>query len=275
MTDLPKLDTIELEVSDNIGRIKLNRPKKYNALNNQMWLDIKIAFDHMSTRDDVRVVILSGNGKHFTAGLDLMSAASDLMAPGEDVGRKAVWLHNLVKRMQSEMSSAEECRVPVIAAIHGYCLGAGIDLTSACDIRYAVADTKFSIKEIDVGMTADVGTLQRFPKIVGNDSWVRELALTGRVFDGNEAKENGFISGLCLNKEELDQKVEELAKTIASKSPVAVVGTKQTLIYSRDHSVASSLHQVRTMNSAMLQSNDVATAATAAMMKQKAEYAKL
>ena len=150
------------------------------------------------------------------------------------------------------MSSLEKVRVPVIAAIHGYCFGAGIDLVSACDIRYASKNTKFTIKEIDLGLAADIGTLQRFQKVVGNDSWARELAYTARYFDENEALKNGFISKISETPEECLNEAVKLAKFIASKSPVAVTTSKQSLVYSRDHSVQDGLDHICWLNSAML-----------------------
>jgi len=153
------------------------------------------------------------------------------------------------------MSSAENCRVPVIVAIHGYCLGAGVDLASACDIRLATKDSKLAIRETDVGMVADFGTLQRFGRKVGNESWFRELSYTGRMFTPQEAKKHGFISQIFESKEALFEGAEKLAKIIAAKSPVATVGTKLTMNYSIDHSVEDGLTQVKTMNTALLQVN--------------------
>jgi len=145
----------------------------------------------------------------------------------------------------------------VIAVAHGYCIGAGIDLLSACDIRICSEDTKFTIKEVDIGICADIGTIQRFQKIVGNDSWVRELAYTARFFSSAEARANGFISTILKDKDEALKHAEGIAKLIASKSPVAVNVTKQSILFSRDHTVQQGLDHIKTLNGAMLQTIDI------------------
>lgn len=190
MESIPTFNTLKLSIDSEkgIAWIILSRPKKYNAMSWEMFNDIGNAFRFLSTRDDVLVVLLLGEGKHFCTGLDLMDSAENLVQnmsnPNKDVGRKAISTFKLVKDMQDNLSQAEECRVPVIVAMQGYAIGAAIDLASACDIWLCTDETMFSIKEVDVGLAADVGTLQRFPKIVGNQSWTRELAYTGRFFKG-------------------------------------------------------------------------------------------
>ena len=177
----PSFTEVQVEVKDTIGYITLNRPKKLNAISHTMFFEIKRAFEHLGNNDDVRVVLIRGEGKAFTAGLDLMDAATNIFGgiqEGKDVGRKAIVAHKVIFDLQDCMTAAEKCRVPVIAAVHGYCIGAGIDLTSACDIRLATSDAKFTVRETDIGMAADIGTLQRFPKVVGDQSWVREVCYT-------------------------------------------------------------------------------------------------
>ena len=176
---------------------------------------------------------------------------------GEDPARAAVRFFDVVKPLQDSISSLEKVRVPVIAAIHGYCIGAGIDIVSACDIRIASKGTKFTIKEIDLALAADIGTLQRFQKVVGNDSWARELSYTARYFDEVEALKNGFISKVSETPEECLKEAVDLAKFIASKSPVAVTTTKQSLNYSRDHTVQEGLDHICWLNSVMLQTEDM------------------
>lgn len=191
----------------------------------------------------MRVVILTGEGKHFTSGLDLVDFGTMMgNTDSTDVGRKAVYFHELIDKMQKDMSAAENCRVPVIAAMHGYVIGAGVDLSSACDIRLCTKDSKFSVREVDIGMAADVGTLQRFPKVVGNQSWVREVCLTGRMFDGEEALTQGYVSHIYENADELEVNALKLATELVAKSPIAIYGTKKTLIYSRDHGVPDGLN---------------------------------
>lgn len=177
--------------------------------------------------------------------------------------------------LQQSVSSLEKCRVPVIAAIHGFCIGAGVDLASAADIRICSKDTKFTIKEVDIGLAADIGTLQRFQKVVGNDSWARELAFTARYFDADEALVRGFVSKVADTPEACLNEAIALAVQIAGKSPIAVSTTKASLNFSRDHPVQAGLDHILLLNSVMLQSEDVKEAATAAMTKGVPNFAKL
>lgn len=146
----------------------------------------------------------------------------------------------------------EKVRVPVIVAVHGFCIGAGVDLITACDIRICAKDTKFSIKEVDVGLAADIGTLQRFQKVVSNDSWFRELAYTARFFGADEAQKHGLVSQVASDGNQAFEEALKLAKFIASKSPVAVSATKRSIVYSRDNSVQDGLDHVATLNASML-----------------------
>eukprot|EP00998_Keelungia_sp_KM082_P007220 NODE_3426_length_896_cov_52.365410_g3404_i0.p1 GENE.NODE_3426_length_896_cov_52.365410_g3404_i0~~NODE_3426_length_896_cov_52.365410_g3404_i0.p1 ORF type:complete len:270 (+),score=71.86 NODE_3426_length_896_cov_52.365410_g3404_i0:113-811(+) len=224
---------------------------------------------------ECRVVVLSAAGRLFTAGLDLADA--DISGGGEkvDPARRAMQLRQLILDWQAAITSIERCRKPVIAAVHGACIGGGIDLISACDVRLCTADAFFSIKEVDVGLAADVGTLQRFPKIIGNDSKARELAFTGRKFDAKEAAQMGMVSNVYANQEELMKQATAMADLIASKSPVAVQGTKVNMVFSRDHTVQEGLDYIAAWNMGMLQSEDVMKAAAASLMKQTPTFAKL
>jgi delta(3,5)-delta(2,4)-dienoyl-CoA isomerase len=165
--------------------------------------------------------------------------------------------------------------VPVICSIQGYCIGAGIDLSSACDIRLCTKDTKFNIKEVDIGICADLGTIQRFGRVVSSDSWARELAYTARYFGGEEAYHRGFVSNVYSTIEEMHNATQQLAETIASKSPVAIHTTKKSILYSRDHSVAEGMDHIALLNGAMLQTSDTKTAVMANMTKTKPVFAKL
>eukprot|EP00344_Euplotes_crassus_P011294 CAMPEP_0196997366 /NCGR_PEP_ID=MMETSP1380-20130617/2996_1 /TAXON_ID=5936 /ORGANISM="Euplotes crassus, Strain CT5" /LENGTH=248 /DNA_ID=CAMNT_0042413575 /DNA_START=104 /DNA_END=850 /DNA_ORIENTATION=+ len=244
-----------------------------------MFEDLKTAFEHINSLRDVRVVVLKGNGKSFTSGLDIMDANNNITGKvgeySEDVGRKAILWHKMLKILQDSMTAAEKCRMPVIAAIHGHCVGAGLDLSSACDIRLASKCAKFTIKEVDIGLAADIGTLQRFPKVIGNDAWGRELAFTARVFGAEEALENGLISHYYEDKETLFDEALKLAQVIASKSPVALVGYKEGLNFSRDHTIEDGLKHVRTVNTALLQSEDNMIAAMALLSKEIPKFSKL
>ncbi|XP_022688272.1 delta(3,5)-Delta(2,4)-dienoyl-CoA isomerase, mitochondrial-like isoform X1 [Varroa jacobsoni] len=263
-----------------VYNVELNRPEKRNAMNSAMWSDIPKCFALINTDPDCRVVIFSGSGAMFTAGLDLTEQAAVLAgfgAYGDDASRKFVKVRNLIQRYQYTVTSIEKCAKPVIAAIHGGCIGAGNSLIASCDIRYCTEDAWFTIREIDVGLCADVGVLQRLPKIVGNGSLISEWALTGRRIDSKEARQEGLVSKVVKDKDQLMKVSLELANTIAAKSPVAVQGTKVNLVYSRSYPVDQALEFMATWNACHLQSEDVATAATALISKDSEQpvFAKL
>lgn len=176
--------------------------------------------------------------------------------------------------MQDSITAVEKCRKPIIAAVHGACIGGGIDLITACDIRYCTESAFFSVKEVDVGITADLGTLQRLPRIVGYGNAV-ELALTGRRFTGIEAKAMGLVSGVFRDKKSLDDGVRLIAEGIAAKSPLAVTGTKAVLLRSRDVTLEQGLDYVATWNAAMLLSSDLTEAIAAQTQKKKPVFSKL
>ncbi|KAL1457623.1 hypothetical protein WDU94_007831 [Cyamophila willieti] len=246
-----------------VFHVELNRPDKLNAMNHTMWLEIRECFDSLAENDECRAVVLSAAGKLFTAGLDLsgMMTLGQEIAEQEDVARKSKVLRKLITTYQNSMSSLEKCPKPVIAAVHGACVGGGLNLISAADIRYATNDAWFTLKEVDIGLTADVGALQRLPRIVGSQSLVNEFAFTARKIESAEAKECGLVSKLYNDKESLISGAIELAALIASKSPVAVQGTKKSIIFSRDHTVQEGLDQVADYNSTMMQGEDFLNAA--------------
>jgi enoyl-CoA hydratase len=260
-----------VELNGNVAHVQINRPEKINAMNAVFWSEIIDIFQWVEDTDAVRAVVLSGAGKHFSSGIDLMMLASVANELGKDVGRNARVLRRKILELQASFNAVDNCRKPVLAAIHGYCIGGAIDLISACDMRYAAEDAQFSIKEIDIGMAADVGTLQRLPRIVG-DGMLRELAYTGRQFGAEEARSIGLVNRVYADPESLLAGVMAIAREIAAKSPIAVTGTKAMISYMRDHSINDGLEYVATWNSAMLQSNDLRVAIAAHMSKQTPEF---
>ncbi|CAJ0929848.1 unnamed protein product [Ranitomeya imitator] len=216
-----------------------------------------------------RAVIISGSGKMFTSGIDLMDLMSDFtQLQGEDAARIAWGVRKKITEYQKSFSAIEKCTKPVIAAVHNGCLGVGVDLITACDIRYCSQDAYFQVKEVDMGVATDVGTLQRLPNIIGSRSLVNELAFTARKMMSDEALSSGLVSRVFPDKASLLSAAFDLATDIASKSPVAVQGTKVNLLYARDHSVEESLNYMATWNMSMLQTEDIMTSAQAALQKK-------
>ncbi|MGH8436183.1 MAG: crotonase/enoyl-CoA hydratase family protein [Pseudomonas sp.] len=261
-----------VELADKIAHVVINRPEKVNAMNTDFWTEIIEIFRWIDVTDEVRVVLLSGAGKHFSSGIDLMLLAQAGSQLGNDFGRNADALRRKILELQASFNAVDACRKPVLAAIQGYCLGGAIDLISACDMRYSTVDAQFSIKEIDMGMAADVGTLQRLPRIIG-DGMMRELAFTGRTLCGEEARSIGLVNRTFVDQAALLDGVFTIAHEIAGKSPIAIRGTKKMIGYMRDHRVDDGLEYVATWNAAMLQSADLRVAMTAHMSKQKPEFA--
>ncbi|XP_078001327.1 delta(3,5)-Delta(2,4)-dienoyl-CoA isomerase, mitochondrial-like [Glandiceps talaboti] len=259
---------------EHVYQVELNRPSKLNAMNRAFWREMVECFNTIADDSDCRVVVLTGAGRAFTAGLDVMDHVEIFSSEG-DGARIAFKMKNFIKGYQETFNVIEKCNKPVIAAIHNACVGGGIDMITACDMRLCSQDAWFQIKEVEIGLAADVGTLQRLPKVVGNDSLVRELCYTARKFEAKEAKEFGLVSRIYPDKESLVQGALELAETIASKSPVAVQGTKVNLVYSRDHSVPESLEYIAAWNKSMLQTEDIMKAMQANMNKEKAVFSKL
>jgi delta(3,5)-delta(2,4)-dienoyl-CoA isomerase len=248
-----------------------------NLMSRAFWREMREVGLKIAECKEARVVWVTSEGKVFTGGLDLqdhMDAFSG--ADSElDVSRRAIRMRSFVTQYQSSFSVLEALPQPVVVSIHGACIGGGVDLITACDIRLASQEAYFSIKEVDVGMAADVGTLQRLPKVVGNQSLVREWAYTGRKIPAAEALSAGLLSRVFANKEELAKESLALCKLIASKSPIAVTGTKSQLLFSRDHSVPDSLEYVATWNAAMLQSSDVIAAMQASMERKQPIFSNL
>ncbi|WP_313084815.1 crotonase/enoyl-CoA hydratase family protein [Pseudomonas sp.] len=261
-----------VELKDRIAHVAINRPEKVNAMNAAFWDEIVDIFSWIDDTDEARVVLLSGEGKHFSAGIDLQLLAQAATQLGADVGRNAERLRRQILKLQASFNAVDNCRKPVIAAIQGYCIGGAIDLVAACDMRYSTVDAQFSIREIDMGMAADVGTLQRLPRIIG-DGMMRELAYTGRTIDGLEAQRIGLVNQTYADHSALMTAMSELATVIATKSPVAIRGTKEMIRYMRDHRVDDGLEYVATWNAAMLQSADLKVAMAAHMSKQKPDFA--
>jgi len=254
--------------------IKLDRPP-VNAFNEEFWRGLQQVIESASENAAVRCVVLASVlPKVFTAGLDLKEASALSGTTESDPARKALKLRRHLLEFQNAISSLEKCQKPVIAALHGLNLGLAVDIACACDIRLCSEDAIFGIKEVDIGLAADIGTLQRLPKITGNDSLVRELVLTGRNFDANEAMSIGFVSRVIKGgQKEVLAAAHAMARVIASKSPVAIMGSKELLNFSRDHSVQEGLDYTAVWNSFALQTEDLPRAMSAVLAKSTADFA--
>ncbi|MCL4117586.1 UNVERIFIED_CONTAM: hypothetical protein GTU68_001682 [Idotea baltica] len=232
---------------------------------------MQTTFESLSQNTEVRAIVLSGEGKHFCAGIDISVLMNIQQFDSDCEGRKREMIRDFIIKLQNTITAIEKCKKPVLAAIHNGCIGGAVDIVSACDMRYATEDAYFVIKEVDMGLVADIGTLQRLPKIIPHGI-VNELAFTGRKMYGEEAKNVGLTNATYADKETMIVEVTKIAETIAAKSPLVIRGTKEIMKYTRDHSVEDSLNYVATWNAAMLISNDIMIAMQANMMKTKPEF---
>lgn len=269
-----QFETLDVTLDGHVATVTLNRSDRLNAMNGAMFREIGEAFRWLDQQSGIRAVILAANGKHFTAGLDLKESGSVLSATEGDPARVREKLRRHILHLQDCFTALEACRAPVIAAIHGACLGGGIDLVTACDIRIASSDTWFAIQEINVAIVADVGTLQRAPYLLPNGI-LRELALTGRKFTAEEAGKYGFVNHITEDREAALAKARALADEISSKSPLAVAGTKAILNHSRDHTIQDGLDYVATWNSGQLLGEDLMKAATAALTRETVSFSEM
>ena len=266
----PKFETLQLTFDEHVAAVHLNRPDKANSMNTALWQELQACFEWLDAEPAVRAVILAGNGKHFCAGLDL-AMFGGLHGASSEPARRAEHLRRTILRLQGNLTAIETCRKPVLAAIHNTCIGGGVDLVCCADMRYTTEDAFFSIREIDIGMAADVGTLQRLPKLIP-DGIVRELAYTGRNMDAEEAREVGYVNRVYDNRDTMLREVTEIARNIARKSPLAVRGSKEMLLYSRDHSVRDGLNYIATWNAGMFSQVDIRAGIEAQMKKEQAVY---
>ena len=273
-----KYKCFEISVKDHVANLVLSRPNELNTMSRDFWVELGDVLEEINRNSDIRVVVMSSTGKHFCAGMDLNAFSNGVdNIPDDkkpDNARVGEAVYRVAKELQEYISTLEKIRVPVIAAIQGGCVGGAVDLVTACDIRMASDDAFFCIQEINIGMAADVGTLQRLPKIIP-DSKMREMAYTGRRMYAEEAKDTGLVSDTFESQEKLLEGANKLAAEIASKSPVAIYGLKAVMNYSRDHTVNESLEYNALWSGAMLSQKDMTEAMTANMEKREASFNKL
>lgn len=264
---------IEVSRHEGVAHVELAREDKLNAMDDAMFVGIGDTFRTLGRDPTVRCILLSGRGRHFTAGLDL-EAAAGIFASGGDPGRAAEKRLRHIQFLQDAFSAVEQARPPVIAAIHGGCIGAGVDLVSACDIRIASADAFFQVAEVDVAITADLGTLQRLGHLLPNGI-VRELTYTGRRMPADEAERRGLVNSIAPDREATVDLAMTMAQTIAAKSPLAIAGAKRSLNFSRGRPVEEGLRDVGLWNAGALVSADLNAAIKARLAKTQAVFAGL
>lgn len=242
----------KLTIENHIAHIVLNRPKAFNAMPRAFWNELPVLVNEINDNAKARVIVISSTGKHFTAGMDIsvFTDGDGVSAGGGDPYVRAEAFRHFVKTLQDSFSCLDEARMPVLAAIQGGCIGAGVDMTSACDIRYCTENAFFQIAEINIGMTADVGTFPRLCKLIP-EGWVRELAYTGQRLPAEKAKAIGLVNEIFPSHDAMLAHVLKIAADIAEKSPVAVAGSKRMINYARDHSIADGLDYIATWQAGM------------------------
>ncbi|HVA02117.1 MAG TPA: crotonase/enoyl-CoA hydratase family protein [Acidimicrobiales bacterium] len=286
---MPDYDVLSIERDGNVATLWLDRAEARNAMGPAFWNDLPLAMGELSEDRAVRAIVIAARGPHFSVGLDLKAMAGMLVGGGGDgdgapgagngsaqsrppsMASRAVTARQGVLRMQASVTAVAQCPKPVIAAIHGYCIGGGVDVISACDIRLASADAVFSVRETKVAIVADLGSLQRLPRIIGKGH-VAELAFTGKDITAGRAKEIGLVNDVLPDADAALGSARQLAQEIAANSPLAVQGTKAVLGACENKSVADGLDYVATWNAGFLGSDDLVEAMTAFMEKRTPEF---
>ena len=268
--NMDKLSCFSLSIENHVAHLVLNRPEALNTMGPTFWKELDAVLKHLHTSATARVLVISSTGKHFTAGMSLDTFSSAIQMDDNSPEGRAAMFDSLTD-IQATFTLLETLRIPVIAAIHGGCIGGGVDMVTACCIRYATADAFFCIQEINIGMVADVGTLQRLPKLLPM-GLVKELAYTGRRLSAAKALANGLVTEVFDSHEALVAGALQTAQEIANKPPVAIWGSKQAINYARDHSVEDSLRQMGWLQGAIWSNPHVKEAITAMKQKREASY---
>lgn len=266
-----ELTCFDVTTEDKVAHVRLNRPDALNSMTPAFWSELPDLIDELSDSGAVRAIVISSTGKHFSAGMDLSVFSDSGVFSDAEPGRRNAGLTMLVKRLQDSFTALERARVPVLAAVHGGCIGGAVDMVCAADMRYASADAFFVVQETNIGMTADVGTLQRLPKLIP-DGVARELVYTGRRMSAQRAAEVGLVNQVFDDHASLVNGVLEIAAEIASKSPLAIWGAKAALVYARDHGVPDALHQISTWQSGAFQPADLMESFAAKNEKRAPNY---
>ena len=261
---MSEYNAVSIERSEGVAEVVLIGPGKGNAMGPDFWREMPELFAALDADEEVRAVIVRGEGGQFSYGLDLAAMMGQLAQHlgGENLAADRTRLLDLIAGMQEACDRVARCRKPVIAAVAGWCIGGGLDLASACDIRLCSVDARFSLREVKVAMVADIGSLQRLPRIIG-DGNTRELAFTGKDIDAERARGIGLVSDVYESEVALLEAARKLAREIAENPPLVVQGIKQVMNYCVDKSTADGLRYVAVWNAAFLQSNDLGEAIAA------------
>jgi enoyl-CoA hydratase len=250
-----------------VAHLRLNRPQAANSLPRPFWTEFPAAVRALGHAGTARVLVLSGEGKHFCAGIDVSMLASGGLRPDVSAAAREAFVHD-VRGMQDTFSALAESRLPVIAAIHGACIGAGLDMVSACDLRFAAPDAYFRIEEINIGMMADVGSLQRLPRLLP-DAVLRQMAFCGMTLTAARAEAVGFVNAVA---EDVLAAAMEAASAIAARAPLAVSGSKAALNFAREHTVAESLEQCALLQAAIWHTPDILEAMRARAAREAGAF---
>ena len=261
----------DVSIKKGVATVTLNRGEKLNTMIPAFWSELPKVIGEINSNGEARVIVLASTGKHFSAGMDLAVFSMSSEESQAEIGRVRANLRENALHLQDSFNCLEKARIPVLAAIQGGCIGGAVDMVTACDMRYASEDAFFCIQEINIGMTADVGTLQRLPKLIP-EGVCRELAYTGRRMQAEEAKSVGLVNEVFSNQESLLEGVMKVAEEIASKSPLAIWGSKEMITYSRDHSTSDSLNYIATWQSGMFQPADMKEAFQAKAENRPSEF---
>ncbi|MCU0265789.1 MAG: crotonase/enoyl-CoA hydratase family protein [Actinomycetia bacterium] len=261
----------DVDVQDKVAQVRLSRPDELNSMVPEFWRELPEIVQGLSDSGEVRAVVLSSTGKHFSAGMDLSVFTGGALADQGEPGRAGANLSILVRRLQDALTTLEQVRMPVLAAVQGGCIGGAVDLVTACDMRYATQDAFFVVQETNIGMTADVGTLQRLPKIIP-DGVARELVYTGRRMPAARAYEVGLVNEVFPDHEALLAGVTAIAAEIAAHSPLAVWGCKEMLVHARDHAVVDGLAHVAAWQSGAFKPADLMESFAAKAEKRPPQY---
>jgi enoyl-CoA hydratase len=266
-------ESVTIETKDHVAQVTLIGPGKGNAMGPAFWSEMPEAFAALDADRDVRAIVITGSGKNFSYGLDLLAMGGSFtpLLAGDALARPRADFHAEVKRMQSAITAVADCRTPTIASVHGWCVGGGVDLISAVDIRYASADARFSVREVKLAIVADVGSLARLPLIL-NDGHLRELALTGRDIDAARAEKIGLVNDVFDDADATLAAAHATAAEIAANPPLAVHGVKDVLDQQRIAAVSESLRYVAAWNAAFLPSKDLTEGISATFEKRPPQF---